>query len=195
MLYTLGILIFLICILIAAVLAHDIDAAARRDAYKKVAAHFNGKTDHKGARVVIDGINVRYDQFDIINDAPEPWHRVTIRMQGQPRRLLVDRETAIVSKVEKAFGAQDIEVGHERYDHLFVVKSDDPPWVRAHLHTEIFERHSKLPTCRLSLEKDTLCLQSRAHNYKLETILPMIELAVLYAQACAPTKPLPAGVA
>lgn len=193
MFYTLGLLIFVICIFIVAVLAHDIDVGARRNAYKQVAAHFGGRANNDGAHVIVHGITVNYDQFDIMRDAPEPWHRVTIDIKGQPRKLLIDRETAIVSKVEKAFGAQDIEVGHKRYDDLFVVKSDDPQWVKTRLHAQIFEIHCTQPTCRVSLKDKKLTLEARAHNNKLQNILPMIELAVLYAQACAPAKHLPQG--
>lgn len=86
-----------------------------------------------------DRVEVRHGQWNIVLDTHRVSHGKSSTTYTRLRAPFINKEQfrftiyrqGFMDALSKIFGMQDIEVGHEQFDHDFVIKSNDEKVVKA----------------------------------------------------------------
>lgn len=125
------------------------------------------------------GINVTFYRFS--TDSSEGYH-ATVQMPDSTNNKTVSifRETA-VGTMNKALGAQDIEIGHALFDRQFLIQTNDPSWLKQSLQREPIYLHIKYPHLQMTLDKGILTIIRKEPQGDINELLAIMDLAAAYA--------------
>lgn len=69
-----------------------------------------------------------------------PYIGLKLRLDNKRKLSFQFHKEGLFSKIGKTFGMQDVSVGDAQFDKTFIVKSNDPEFIRAALLPEIMEK-------------------------------------------------------
>lgn len=93
----------------------------------------------------------------------------------------------ITSLFASLLGAQDLELGHQEFDARFVVKSNDPAWLRSRINEDLIKEHLLFENTSVSLTDKTLKLSTFLGGTTEEEFSALLRLTSMYAKALLTT--------
>ena len=85
----------------------------------------------------------------------------------------------MLEKIDKAFGRQDVIIGDDEYDRIFMIKSDDAKRVRGVCNANMRARHLETPGVRITAEDGVLRLIQSGVVFEMKPSVRMLEFAAL----------------
>ena len=134
--------------------------------------------------LMLDGFEVRLDHYVVSHGKNSTtYQRATIDAGSYAGfSAQIYKETPLFSKLGKAFGGQDIEVGHPEFDEAFIIKSDSPARLTQSLNQDAVQEHLRQRHMRVELDGISLTVVRVGLIYNQDAMLAQLRLATLYAR-------------
>lgn len=165
----------------------------RRDNWRAFANQYGGSFIESQAwfsstddyvSLTLDGFGVVLDHYVVSHGkSSTTYQRATIHTTGYTGfTAQIYQETPIFSKIGKAFGGQDIVVGHDAFDEAFIIKSDSPERLVNSLDRAAMVEHLRQRHMRVELNGHTLTVVRVGLILNHDAMFAQLRLATLYAR-------------
>lgn len=112
------------------------------------------------------------------------WNRAIAHFDSIPSSLSFEvLPNQSLSKLGKALGGQDIEIGVISFDDAFVIKSNDEQFIHRLLSPELIQYHLSVPDLRVELSNGYVTVLRRAEGAELDDLEAVMVLAGMYGAA------------
>ena len=109
------------------------------------------------------------------------------KIKGSENNRVIISKEGIVTTFQKQFGVKDTQIGEKEFDNLFLVKCDDPEYVKSVLNSELiryFTKHAKILYGTIIIHHQEVHYEESgvlANEQDLQRLLRVIELCRLIA--------------
>lgn len=130
----------------------------------------------------VDGVPVRLDSYRVSTGSATIVYTRAAAPGPAGHRFRSTRRHAL-SWIPLAFGGQDVSVGDHAYDARFVVKTDDPGWLRDRFSGDVVERHLALPGASLTLKRGRITAVIQGWCGREDRLRALVSLAAAASRA------------
>lgn len=130
--------------------------------------------------VAIGDIQVQLDYYVVSTGKSSIAYTRTRAETKAAKRLRVYR-SSVFSSVGKAMGMQDLLVGDEAYDDVFIIKSDDEDWAIRVLDDLLRKEHLAMPKIMLRIDKGRVETTQVGFNYDVEHLVRRLRFTAALA--------------
>ena len=156
--------------------------------WKKIARRYGGtfKSDGGGWIVEpnyvvtceVDGVEVTLD-YDVTSTGSSTSYRTRVTTACPVDVQFDIYREGMLEKVDKALGRQDVRIGDDEYDRVFMIKSDDAKRVREVCNVTVRARHLESPGVRIQAADGVLKLIQSGVVFEMKSSVRMLEFAAL----------------
>ena len=130
--------------------------------------------------VVIGDISVRLDYYVVSTGKSHITYSRTGTATSTSKRLRVYRSN-IFSSVGKVLGMQDLLVGDDAYDDMFIIKSDDEDWAIRVLDDLLRKEHLELSKLMLRVDKGKVETTQLGFDYDVDNLVRRLRFTAALA--------------
>ena len=130
--------------------------------------------------VVIGDVAVGLDYFVVSTGKTHITYTRTRAATSSSKRLRVYR-SSVFSSVGKALGMQDLLIGNDAYDEMFIIKSDDEDWAIRVLDDLLRQEHLALPQLTVQIDKGKVETMHAGFNYDVEHLVRRLRFTAALA--------------
>jgi len=177
-------IIFMGAVIILVIVGVVISKRMRDSAWKQFAAEIGGEFVDNGffrsskVEAHIQNWIVTLDTYSVPSgDSNTTYTRIKAGFQNRDDFQFKIFRTGLVSKIDKALGAQDIEIGDEEFDRAFTIQSNNESRVRALLiNQRIRQLIQAQKTIRLMVRNNELYFEAQGVIRDIERLKSLFDL-------------------